>query len=181
MEEEIVEEIVKEYELLLILVPNLPEKDLKTELDEIRGFLQKNTRGIFHEDVWGLKELAYQIKTFQQGYYVIFYFNAMPSQIAEIKNAVRINPKLIRNLLVILPLGYEIKKYEFEVEEKPKEAPKKAPLAKGMEEKAEEVVAEIEKKTVEEPLLKGKTEKEKLESVEKTLEDILENPDIKLK
>lgn len=183
---------MKKYELNIIFAPTLPEADFKRETDELRHFLKANDCKVFFEDIWGMKNLAYRIRKQDQGYYAIFYFESEPEKIIEIRTNMKLNINVLRHLLITLPDKFEAKKSDdyfladvvTETEESKKRFrrpifKKKAPQS--VVEKPMEVKKEESPQGGSEPLLKGKTEEERLQEVEKTLESILENPDIKLK
>lgn len=178
----------KLYELLLILPPDISEKDFQETLEEIKKHIAENARGVKFEDKWGLRHFSYRLKKYDEGYYAVLYFEAEPSDIAEIRTTVKLHPRVLRHLLMTLPPKYEPKSLQDlelmtpQITRETKVSGKKKPLKK---QETKEAVAEIMEAPLGEeakkPLLSGKTEEEKLKSLDKTLESILDNPDIEVK
>lgn len=189
-------ESMKKYELNVIFAPTLSESDFQHGADEVRALLKENTKGVFFEDMWGMRNFAYRIKKYDQGYYAVFYFEAEPEQIAEVRANIKLNTSILRHLLIILPDKFEAKRAEdyalaelTSIQEEPKKRSRRF-VKKKTEAVGKPDVVKQEAQPVEalasaggsaEPMLKGETEEERLQEVEKTLESILENPDIKLK
>ncbi|MBD3156654.1 30S ribosomal protein S6 [Candidatus Peregrinibacteria bacterium] len=112
------EEQVK-YELMLILKPDLSQDDIDKQLKEIKGLIKDATGEIYHEDLWDVRDLAFTIKKYDKGYYVIYYFTLSDSQkIAEMEEELLLNNVVLRHLIVKSPKHYEMKKLsELELKE----------------------------------------------------------------
>lgn len=172
----------RRYELMVILSGDLPEGDFEKELNEIRKLLKENTKAVSYEDSWGRRDLAYRIKRKNAGYYAIFNFHAAPESLTELRMAVKLNPHILRHLLIILPEDYVVGQYKTQVlrdekrAEEAKEMRKPRAAKKIVPVELERMAAELKPPTV-----AGKEDEEKLKKVEKKLEEILENPDIEIK
>lgn len=161
-------EELKKYELMVILSGQMAEGDFAKELDEIRKLLQENTSGIAQELSWGRRELSYRLKRQNHGYYLVFTFTAGPSALAELTTTIKLNPNVLRHLLITVPNDHQLINYETLPEEKPIDRKEMRREKKITPQSSMPVVAE-------------KSEDKKLEHVEKKLEEILENPDIDIR
>lgn len=193
------------YEIMAIFSPDLGEENTKKELDELKEIITSHGGNITHEDIWGLRDFAYTIKKYDQGYYVVFNFATDPSKIKELEHPLNLNQNVIRYLVTKTTSAYEIKtlaKYEEEAEaesqeeekkNQDKEDEKKKAAAKRHAKKIVEKV--IEKKEVkkeekvkeEAPPKEVPTEEEapkkktqKLDDVDEKLKSIIDDPDITL-
>lgn len=169
---------LKKYELMIIFSGDLPEQDFERELEKARKNLKEYTKDIDNEDLWGRREFMYRIKKQKRGYYVVFNFKALATAIQELRTSVKLNPYVLRHLLISMPDNYEFGKYKTQIlrmDRDDKKAPAK-PVAAKAEAKVEPAVAEEAKAKI-----AGKEEEQELENVEKKLEKILENPDIDIK
>lgn len=63
---------MKKYELMLILNPELKDKDRDDLIQEVKKELEGISANITKEDVWGNKDLAYKINGSLNWYYVLF-------------------------------------------------------------------------------------------------------------
>lgn len=166
---------------MVIFSGDLPESSFEKELSELRKALQESTGGISYEDNWGKRELAYKMKRQQRGYYVIFTFASAPAGITELRTNIKLNQNVLRHMLITIPLDYEPGRYKEEVftEHKRREETKEQTDKKRMSRthmRPEDVKAP--RAAPAHPTVAGKKEEEELKTVEKKLEQILENPDI---
>lgn len=84
------------YALTLILKPDLEEKARKELIEPVVKKLGK----IEKEEDWGVRDLAYQIKRFDKGYYIHYLFQAEPLSISSLDKALKLEEDIIRYLLV---------------------------------------------------------------------------------
>lgn len=170
---------LKKYELMLIVSGELPEAQFEKELSELRKLLQENTKGISSEDLWGKRDMAYRVKQQWRGYYAVFDFTAAPEAIAELRANIKLNPVVLRHLLISLPEDFDASKYkDFML---PEEKPAQEPRRRSVPLRSASPRPVVVEKSSEKPVLAGKEEEEQLKTVEKKLEKILENPDIDIK
>lgn len=99
------------YELMLILSPKLSDKEIEKTLAEVKETLTENSCAVFAEDTWGKRDLSYKISTFATGYYVVMNFEGEPEGIPGIHKDLRIQPGLLRYLMIKIPDGYKLEKF----------------------------------------------------------------------
>ncbi|MBP7058572.1 30S ribosomal protein S6 [Candidatus Gracilibacteria bacterium] len=172
----------KKYELMVIINPDVGENGAKARLNEIKKMIVADDGQIFFEDVWGLRDMAYRIKKHDRGFYAVLDFVIDPEKIHEMNATLRIEPELIRHMIVNLPFTYEPKSFAV-VEEEVRPAP-----AKKVEEapsRPRKPAPKIEKESApaEKAAPAKKEEKEEvksasLEEVDAKLKSIIDNPDI---
>ncbi|MBD3330738.1 30S ribosomal protein S6 [Candidatus Peregrinibacteria bacterium] len=194
------------YELMLIFSPELGEAGTDTELKEVSELISSNGGEIKHQEVWGLRDLAYRIKKQEQGIYAVLNFDyPTPEKVNELnKNLVLMN-NVLRFLVTKTPADFQIltlKDIEAEEQkleaEKGKDSRKKekkvakpaappAPVKKEekVEEPKEEVKEEGEEENVEEEKkeekkVKEKESKNRLSDVDEKLKSLINDPDISL-
>lgn len=177
----------RQYELMVIFSGDLTEADFEKELGEFRNALKENCGKLTFEESWGRRDFAFKIKRQKRGYYVVFNFDAVPPQIVEIRNNIKLNPHILRYLLIAAPENYDPLEYKKEVvfrtaeEEGKKPAKMKKSEPKANEQPAAEKAVESSGEPKPQPKVAGRKEEEELETVEQRLEKILENPDIDIK
>lgn len=189
MNEDIVREDLVKYELMVIIRPDLALDAITARLDEIRKLLAakkgENAGEVFFEDIWGMRDMYYRIKKHNRGFYAVFDFITDPSAIKELDANLRLEPEVLRHMIVKLPFSYQPKSFavvEEEKEEKKEARParKKITSVKKEEKPAEKVE---DTRTEKEDIETAKEEKPKkkettLEDVDAKLKSIIENPDI---
>ncbi|MDI9595930.1 MAG: 30S ribosomal protein S6 [Candidatus Caldatribacteriota bacterium] len=92
---------MRNYELMLLLNPNLQEEETSALLEKIQQTITTNQGKIIKVDQWGKKTLAYEIKKFQEAIYVIIDFELDPENIAVLERSIKFEEKIIRYLIVL--------------------------------------------------------------------------------
>ncbi len=92
---------MKKYELLYILRPDLEEDARKKVVESLSDLLTKNGAKVNKTEEWGLKQLAYEIKKFTKGYYVLVKFEAEKAALDEFDRMTKINQNVLRFLITV--------------------------------------------------------------------------------
>lgn len=90
---------MRQYELILIVQPDLDEETTNGVVDRVKTMITDNGGQILKEEVWGSKQLAYEIKDFREGYYVYMDVEFMPEFGTELKQSLRYIEPVIRYML----------------------------------------------------------------------------------
>lgn len=97
----------RDYELMLVLIPDQPEAETKAAVDKVVSYItdQKGEiTSIASDSPWGRRRLAYTVRhenvDYRDGYYVLAYFNALPSVLTEIERELKLDVNVIRYLLL---------------------------------------------------------------------------------
>lgn len=88
------------YEMVVVLSPEVVEDNLETAINTISNFITSRGGTISQQDRWGKRMLAYPIKHFSQGTYVLSRFILKPSACRDLENTLRINDHVLRHLLI---------------------------------------------------------------------------------
>lgn len=105
---------------MVILDPNLGEEATTTQIEKLKKFITDLEGKITHEDIWGIKNLAYTIKKEERGFYIVFNFELDPAKIKELKDEIMLEQIILRYMLLKAPKYYELKTLEELKEEAPK-------------------------------------------------------------
>lgn len=166
------------YEIMVILSPDLGEEKTKKELDEVRELITSNGGKITFEDIWGVREFAYTIKKYDEGYYAVINFELVPKKLKELETPLNLSQKVLRYLVTKAPKNYTpitLEEYQEMAKKEDVEAEKaKNESKKGLPRPAPKT---IESKKVE-PKVEAKKEKPKSEEVkeESKSEEVKEEP-----
>ena len=87
------------YEVLYIIDPNLGEEDTASLVARFKE-LAESHGAVTEVDEWGKRKLAYLINDLDEGYYVLMTFSADPAFPAELDRLMRINPNVMRSIIV---------------------------------------------------------------------------------
>lgn len=90
---------MKNYEVMYILIP-MEKENMEKINQKIRETIEKNGGLIEKEDVWGKKRLAYDIRYYDQGIYVLTTFKAERKTIAELDRIMKITDEILRHMII---------------------------------------------------------------------------------
>ena len=90
---------MNKYESIIIVNPNVDEAGLKALEEKFTGLINENGKVESVENM-GKKKLAYEIKKFAEGTYMLFNFEANPASIAELERVYRITDDIIKYIVV---------------------------------------------------------------------------------
>ena len=90
---------MSKYESIIIVNPNVDEEGLKALEEKFTGLINENGKVETVENM-GKKKLAYEIKKFSEGTYLLFNFEAKPASIAELERIYRITDEILKHIAV---------------------------------------------------------------------------------
>ena len=90
---------MNKYESVIIINPSADEDKVKSLIDKFSDLINKQGK-VEKVDNLGKKKLAYEVKKNKEGIYVVFYFEAEPSLIAELERNYRITDEVIKFIVV---------------------------------------------------------------------------------
>jgi len=90
---------MRQYELILIIQPDLDEEGTTAVIDRVKNMIIDNEGQILKTDLWGSKQLAYEIQDFRDGYYVFMEVEFNPQFGSELKQNLRYVETVIRYML----------------------------------------------------------------------------------
>ena len=94
--------IMRDYELVLITVPQLEEEALATLIQRVTGWITTGNGTVTGTNVWGRRQLAYAIRKLTEGIYVVINFQLDPSGTRELDRNLRLDEQIIRYLAIRL-------------------------------------------------------------------------------
>ena len=90
---------MNKYESIIIVNPNVDEAGLKEIEERFTGLINENGKVESVENM-GKRKLAYEIKKFNEGTYMLFNFEAKPDSIAELERIYRITDNIIKYIVI---------------------------------------------------------------------------------
>ncbi len=90
---------MNKYESVVIINPNVDEEGIKALIQKISNLINNDGK-LEKADELGKRRLAYEVKKNKEGYYVVFYFEANTSLIAELERNYRITDEVIKFMTV---------------------------------------------------------------------------------
>ena len=90
---------VRNYELMIILDPDLEERTIAPSLDRFLTVVTK-AGGTVKTEIWGRRRLAYEIKKQVEGIYAIVTIESEPAAVAELDRQLNLNESVLRTKLM---------------------------------------------------------------------------------
>lgn len=89
---------MNKYEIMFIVKPDVEEEARNKVIEGLKALLTVDGGVIDNVNEWGLRDLAYEIKDFTKGYYVIVDTTTSPANINEFDRLSKINEAILRHL-----------------------------------------------------------------------------------
>jgi small subunit ribosomal protein S6 len=89
---------VTEYEILLMLDPDLAEEKQAEVVQRTRDLIEQGGGAFERQDVWGRRKLAYEIDHKEEGVYHLLSFTANPETLDEISRVLKIDDGVMRHM-----------------------------------------------------------------------------------
>jgi len=89
---------MRAYEVMYIIRPDLEEEAVKSYVDKFAEVVNANGGTELKVDFWGKRRLAYEIKKFNEGYYVLMNFKSEGRTVEELERLMKISDVVIRFL-----------------------------------------------------------------------------------
>ena len=90
---------VRNYELMVILDPELEERTIAPSLDRFLTVVTK-AGGTVKTEIWGKRRLAYEINKKPEGIYSVVDLKATPEVVKELDRQLNLNESVLRTKLM---------------------------------------------------------------------------------
>jgi small subunit ribosomal protein S6 len=91
---------MRQYETMLVLKPDLEPEQTAQTVAKYQSLVQEHGGEIRQLEELGKRRLAYEIKKYREGYYVVMQYNAPNDFTRELERIMRIDDNVIRYLTV---------------------------------------------------------------------------------
>ena len=91
---------MRQYELMIILDPDLEERTIKPSLDKFLSVVTKDAGTVDNVDLWGKRRLAYDINKKSEGIYAVVNFTAESATAKELDRQLGLNESILRTKLL---------------------------------------------------------------------------------
>ncbi|MGY2127868.1 30S ribosomal protein S6 [Blastococcus sp. SYSU DS0617] len=90
---------MRNYELMIILDPDLEERTIAPSLDRFLTVVT-NAGGTVKTEIWGRRRMAYEIDKKPEGIYAIIDIQAEPAAVQELDRQLNLNESVLRTKLM---------------------------------------------------------------------------------
>jgi small subunit ribosomal protein S6 len=92
--------MMNHYETLFVIRPTLTEEEIKSQIEKVKGILEKEGAELIATDDMGMRKLAYPVQKNSRGYYTVLFYKTKGDTIAELERNLKINEEVIKFLTV---------------------------------------------------------------------------------
>ena len=85
-----------QYELMVILNPEIDERQVAPTLDKFLKVITNDGGSVDNVDVWGKRRLAYEIQKKSEGIYAVVNFTATSEATQELDRQLKLNEQIMR-------------------------------------------------------------------------------------
>ncbi len=94
-----------EYEILLLLDPDVPEEKQGEVVERVRTLIEQGGGTVERHDAWGRRKLAYPIQKKEEGVYHLVSFTSEAETLDELSRVLKIDDDVLRHLATRRPEG----------------------------------------------------------------------------
>lgn len=87
---------MRHYETIYIVNPNLTAEEHQDVLKRYSSLIEKNKGVTIKTEEWGVQRLAYEVKKFDKGSYVLLNYCGDPGLTAELERDLNLNDKILK-------------------------------------------------------------------------------------
>jgi len=91
---------MRQYETIYIVNPNLDADSLKEVVTKFSNLIKKLKGHTVNVKEWGKRRLAYDVKKFDRGYYVVLDFCGLPGVVQELERGLDLDDRVLKYLTV---------------------------------------------------------------------------------
>jgi small subunit ribosomal protein S6 len=91
---------MRKYEVMYVIRTDIEPEQVQSTVEKFQNIITNGAGEITKHDLMGKRRLAYEIKKFRDGHYVLIHFNAEPAVVAELDRVFKITDEIIRHLIV---------------------------------------------------------------------------------
>ena len=93
---------MRDYELVMVISPEVSDDGLPATVERVQKFIQERGGEVKEVNPWGRRKLAYPIKHFVEGHYIVAQFSLDPQAVRALEGNLELAEDVIRHLVVKL-------------------------------------------------------------------------------
>ena len=91
---------MRPYELVVVINPDIQEEAVTQMAERVGKYITDLGGEIENQDIWGRRRLAYPIKRYIEGSYVLTHFQLDPTVSSNLEANLRVNEDVLRHILI---------------------------------------------------------------------------------
>ena len=90
---------MNKYEVMFIVKP-AEDEAINTVVAKFENLIKSNGGTVEKVDRWGKRRLAYEVKDFMEGHYMLLFFSAPAKAIAELDRVMKITDEILKHMVI---------------------------------------------------------------------------------
>lgn len=91
---------MRKYEVIYILRPDLDEEKNTEIIEKFRALIENHGGEVVKLDKWGKRRLAYEIKDYKEGLYILVQMKAESKVATEMDRVFKITDEVLRHMII---------------------------------------------------------------------------------
>lgn len=91
---------MRDYEIMYIIKPELDEEAVQAVVDRFNTLIADNGGEVVTADKWGKRKLAYEIKDYRDGIYILVNFKGEAGTARELDRVLKITDDILRFMII---------------------------------------------------------------------------------
>jgi small subunit ribosomal protein S6 len=91
---------IRLYEVVYVIAPDRSEEQVQAINDKYANLIKNRGGNVIKSDLWERRRLAYEIKGFHEGVYIVVHFRGLPAVEAELRRIFRISEDTLRYVII---------------------------------------------------------------------------------
>src|SRR5579872_3973881 len=88
------------YEELFIVRPDATDEEIDPLVEQLTNTVASKGGNVDKSEKWGIRKLAYRVKKYNEGNYVLMHFTAEPDAVQEIERRLRVSDMVLKFITV---------------------------------------------------------------------------------
>jgi small subunit ribosomal protein S6 len=88
------------YEELFIVRPDATDEEIDPLVEQLTTTIASRGGNVDKSEKWGIRKLAYRVKKYNEGNYVLLHFSAEPDAVKEIERRLRVSDMVLKFITV---------------------------------------------------------------------------------
>lgn len=89
-----------EFELMLVVRPDLTEEELKHVIERAEEYISRVEGKVSKSENWGLKRIAYEMDGFDKAFYVLISYSAPYISSESLQGIVKEDKDVLRHMII---------------------------------------------------------------------------------
>lgn len=93
---------MRDYEVVFVIKPDLEAEATAAIVEKFTQLIAEQGGEVTKLTQWGKKRMAYEVRKYREGYYVLAEFKGTPAAVQELERVLKITEEILRYLVTRL-------------------------------------------------------------------------------